>query len=109
MIYITNTKKAELKFFLTSSINRYSCLITVHCRPSLADKQKVGFFSLDVASQTDQTEIFNIKHLTNVVQALLTVIHPSYLGPFAHREHGPSRKLLHCKLFCAIFVSALHI
>ncbi|KAI0230794.1 hypothetical protein LSAT2_018849 [Lamellibrachia satsuma] len=41
-------------------------------RPSLADKQKVGFFSLDVASQTDQTEIFNIKHLTNVVQALLT-------------------------------------
>ncbi|XP_041366264.1 uncharacterized protein C10orf67, mitochondrial-like isoform X4 [Gigantopelta aegis] len=39
--------------------------------PALADSQKIGFFSLDRSSQTEITEIVDIKELTEVIQVLL--------------------------------------
>ncbi|RUS72495.1 hypothetical protein EGW08_019749, partial [Elysia chlorotica] len=40
-------------------------------RPALADSAKVGFFSLDRASQTEVTEIVDLKEMTEVLQILL--------------------------------------
>ncbi|XP_050418212.1 uncharacterized protein C10orf67, mitochondrial isoform X2 [Patella vulgata] len=40
-------------------------------RPSLADQQKIGFFSLDRGSQTDVTEVLDLKEMTEVIQILL--------------------------------------
>ncbi|XP_025096569.1 uncharacterized protein C10orf67, mitochondrial-like isoform X2 [Pomacea canaliculata] len=40
-------------------------------RPALADAQKIGFFSLDRASQTEVTEIVDLKEMTEVLQILL--------------------------------------
>ncbi|XP_048237169.1 uncharacterized protein C10orf67, mitochondrial-like isoform X3 [Haliotis rufescens] len=40
-------------------------------RPALADQQKIGFFSLDRASQTDITEVVDLKEMTEVLQVLL--------------------------------------
>ncbi|KAK6166394.1 hypothetical protein SNE40_023098 [Patella caerulea] len=40
-------------------------------RPSLADQQKIGFFSLDRGSQTDVTEVLDLKEMTDVIQILL--------------------------------------
>lgn len=42
-------------------------------RPDLADQPKVGFFGLDRASQTDVTEIVDLKEMTEVIQILLQV------------------------------------
>ncbi|XP_077978479.1 uncharacterized protein LOC144433942 isoform X1 [Glandiceps talaboti] len=39
-------------------------------RPSIADQQKVGFFSQDRASQTEQSEIVTLKEMTHVLQTL---------------------------------------
>ncbi|XP_076464136.1 uncharacterized protein LOC143296192 isoform X3 [Babylonia areolata] len=40
-------------------------------RPTLADVQKIGFFSLDRCAQTDVTEIVDLKEMTEVLQILL--------------------------------------
>merc|ERR1719239_945102 len=40
-------------------------------RPALADSNKMGFFSLDRASQTETTEIVDLKEMTEVLQILL--------------------------------------
>ncbi|XP_067649451.1 uncharacterized protein C10orf67, mitochondrial-like isoform X2 [Haliotis asinina] len=40
-------------------------------RPALADQQKIGFFSLDRASQTEITEVVDLKEMTEVLQILL--------------------------------------
>ncbi|XP_046580568.1 uncharacterized protein C10orf67, mitochondrial-like isoform X2 [Haliotis rubra] len=40
-------------------------------RPALADQQKIGFFSLDRASQTEITEVVDLKEMTEVLQVLL--------------------------------------
>ncbi|KAL8615739.1 hypothetical protein ACOMHN_007492 [Nucella lapillus] len=40
-------------------------------RPTLADVQKIGFFSLDRSAQTDVTEIVDLKEMTEVLQILL--------------------------------------
>ncbi|XP_035827039.1 uncharacterized protein C10orf67, mitochondrial isoform X2 [Aplysia californica] len=40
-------------------------------RPALADNAKIGFFSLDSASQTEVTEIVDLKEMTEVLQILL--------------------------------------
>ncbi|XP_053373303.1 uncharacterized protein C10orf67, mitochondrial-like isoform X6 [Mercenaria mercenaria] len=40
-------------------------------RPDLADQHKVGFFGLDRASQTNVTEIVDLKEMTEVLQILL--------------------------------------
>ncbi|KAJ8314138.1 hypothetical protein KUTeg_008699 [Tegillarca granosa] len=40
-------------------------------RPSLADQHKVGFFSLDRCSQTEITEVVDLKEMTEVIQILL--------------------------------------
>ncbi|CAC5387599.1 unnamed protein product [Mytilus coruscus] len=42
-------------------------------RPSLADHHKVGFFTLDRCSQTDVTEVVELKDMTEVLQLLLKV------------------------------------
>ena len=42
-------------------------------RPALADSAKIGFFSLDRASQTEVTEIVDLKEMTEVLQILLQV------------------------------------
>ena len=42
-------------------------------RPDLADQHKVGFFGLDRTSQTDVTEIVDLKEMTEVLQILLQV------------------------------------
>ncbi|XP_070566586.1 uncharacterized protein C10orf67, mitochondrial-like isoform X2 [Ptychodera flava] len=40
-------------------------------RPSIADQQKVGFFSQDRASQTEVSEIVSLKEMTEVLNALI--------------------------------------
>ncbi|XP_069110688.1 uncharacterized protein C10orf67, mitochondrial-like isoform X1 [Argopecten irradians] len=40
-------------------------------RPSLADQHKVGFFTLDRCSQTDVTEVVDLKEMTEIIQILL--------------------------------------
>ncbi|CAH1788787.1 unnamed protein product [Owenia fusiformis] len=40
-------------------------------RPSLAEQQKIGFFGLDRATQTEVSEIIEVKELTEVLQELL--------------------------------------
>ncbi|OWF51040.1 Uncharacterized protein C10orf67 [Mizuhopecten yessoensis] len=40
-------------------------------RPSLADQHKVGFFTLDRCSQTDVTEVVDLKQMTEIIQILL--------------------------------------
>ena len=40
-------------------------------RPSLADQHKVGFFTLDRCSQTEVTEVVELKDMTEVLQLLL--------------------------------------
>ncbi|XP_070210551.1 uncharacterized protein C10orf67, mitochondrial-like isoform X4 [Littorina saxatilis] len=40
-------------------------------RPTLADEQKIGFFSLDRAAQTEVTEVVDLKEMTEVLQILL--------------------------------------
>ncbi|CAG2251020.1 uncharacterized protein C10orf67, mitochondrial-like isoform X9 [Mytilus edulis] len=44
-------------------------------RPSLADHHKVGFFTLDRCSQTDVTEVVELKDMTEVLQLLLKDVH----------------------------------
>lgn len=40
-------------------------------KPSLADQHKVGFFTLDRCSQTDVTEVVDLKEMTEIIQILL--------------------------------------
>ncbi|XP_033639731.1 uncharacterized protein C10orf67, mitochondrial-like isoform X1 [Asterias rubens] len=40
-------------------------------RPSIADQQKVGFFSQDRATQTERSDIVNLKEMTQDIQGLL--------------------------------------
>ena len=42
-------------------------------RPALADDVKVGFFNLDRACQTEQTDIIQLKEMTDVLLALIKV------------------------------------
>ena len=44
-------------------------------RPSLADQHKVGFFTLDRCSQTEVTEVVELKDMTEVLQLLLKDVH----------------------------------
>ncbi|XP_076095212.1 uncharacterized protein LOC143065496 isoform X9 [Mytilus galloprovincialis] len=44
-------------------------------KPSLADHHKVGFFTLDRCSQTDVTEVVELKDMTEVLQLLLKDVH----------------------------------
>ncbi|XP_052248307.1 uncharacterized protein C10orf67, mitochondrial-like isoform X5 [Dreissena polymorpha] len=44
---------------------------SIGCGPDLADQHKVGFFGLDRASQTDVTEVLDLKEMTEVLQILL--------------------------------------
>lgn len=41
--------------------------------PLLADAQKIGFFSLDRTTQTEVTDIIQLKELTETVEQLLEV------------------------------------
>lgn len=43
-------------------------------RPNIADQHKVGFFTLDRCSQTEVTEVVDLKEMTEVLQILLQVI-----------------------------------
>ena len=43
-------------------------------RPTMADDLKVGFFSLDRATQTEESEIIDLKEMTEIIQQLLKVI-----------------------------------
>ena len=54
----------------------FSCLT----RPTLADDLKVGFFSLDRTTQTEESEIVHLKQMTDVVQQLLQVSPTRSLG-----------------------------
>ena len=42
-------------------------------RPSLASNERIGFFSKDAASQTEQSDIMDIKDVTVAFQSLLKV------------------------------------
>ncbi len=42
-------------------------------RPTLADKQKIGFFSLDRSTQTEVSEIVDVKDLTQLTLQLIQV------------------------------------
>ena len=48
-------------------------LTTLFFRPNIADHHKVGFFTLDRCSQTDVTEVVDLKSMTEVLQVLLQV------------------------------------
>jgi len=39
----------------------------------LADDQKVGFFRLDRTTQTEESEIVDLKEMTKIIQQLLEV------------------------------------
>ena len=43
-------------------------------RPLLADAQKIGFFSLDRAVQTEESDVVKVKELTAIVEQLLEVL-----------------------------------
>lgn len=43
-------------------------------RPNIADQHKVGFFTLDRCSQTEVTEVVDLKEMTEVLQILLQVM-----------------------------------
>lgn len=45
----------------------------VFCRPALADDVKVGYFNIDRACQTHQTDVVQLKEMTEVVQGLIKV------------------------------------
>ena len=47
--------------------------LIIFYRPSLAESQKIGFFSLDRATQTHDTEIIDMKQMTESVHELLEV------------------------------------
>jgi len=47
--------------------------LNINFRPALADEVKVGFFNLDRACQTQQTDIIQLKEMTNVLQVLIKV------------------------------------
>lgn len=55
------------------SIQTYnkSTMMFYYFRPSLADQHKVGFFTLDRCSQTEVTEVVELKDMTEVLQLLL--------------------------------------
>ena len=57
------------------AVKSKGCVLKFICRPDLADQHKVGFFSLDRPSQTDVTEIVDLKEMTEVLQILLQVIY----------------------------------
>ena len=50
----------------------FACLFYL-CRPSLADQVRVGYFSQDRSSQTDVSEIAQLKEMTVVLQNLVGV------------------------------------
>ena len=41
--------------------------------PSLADQRHVGFFVTDSSSQTDQSDIVDVKRVTHVIETLVQV------------------------------------
>ena len=46
--------------------------------------QKIGFFSLDRSTQTDVTEVVDLKEMTEVLQILLQVIYFASLFVFLY-------------------------
>ena len=45
-------------------------LVSILCRPSISDQQKVGFFRQDRAAQTQESEILELKQMTIVLQSV---------------------------------------
>jgi len=45
----------------------------VSCRPSIADQVRIGYFSQDRSSQTEVSEIAQLKEMTEVLQNLVRV------------------------------------
>ena len=51
-----------------------SLSVTVSCsRPSLADKLRVGYFSMDRACQTEESDIIDLKETTALLSTLVQV------------------------------------
>ena len=69
---------------IETNIKCFNWLHSFTFRPTLADVQKIGFFSLDRSSQTDVTEIVDLKEMTEVLQILLQV---TYLLLFLGVKH----------------------
>ena len=44
------------------------------CSPSISDKTRAGYFSQDCASQTEKSDVVNLKEVTHMVQILVKVI-----------------------------------
>lgn len=51
--------------------NNHEIVITF--RPNVADEQKIGFFSLDRATQTEDSEILDLKQMTDIIRTLTEV------------------------------------
>jgi hypothetical protein len=49
-----------------------SCLCVL-CSPSISDKTRAGYFSQDCASQTEKSDLINVKEVTHMVQILVQV------------------------------------
>ena len=64
----STTYCSSVKFFFT-----IYCTTWFSFRPALADQLKIGFFSLDRATQTEVSEIIDLQEMTNLVQQLLKV------------------------------------
>ncbi|KAL3831867.1 hypothetical protein ACJMK2_023564 [Sinanodonta woodiana] len=60
----------ELQDHILSTYGSYDSDLDLF-RPNLADRHKVGFFSQDRTSQTNLTEIVDLKEMTEVLQVLL--------------------------------------
>ena len=48
-------------------------ILNINFRPSLAEEQKIGFFSQDRCTQTEETEVIDLKEMTEIIEQLLEV------------------------------------
>ena len=48
-------------------------ILDINFRPSLAEEQKIGFFSQDRCTQTEETEVIDLKEMTEIIEQLLEV------------------------------------
>ncbi|BFY97171.1 hypothetical protein BsWGS_00211 [Bradybaena similaris] len=68
-VYNNNTESVSPSHGL--SLYEHGNNTDVSLRPLLSDKVNLRYFSLDIASQTEVTEIVDLKDVTNVIQTLL--------------------------------------
>lgn len=73
-------------------------VLTFSSRPDLADQHKVGFFGLDRASQTDVTEVVDLKEMTEVLQVLLKVNTHVFVDSSFHKAFSWSFFIKHLKM-----------